>query len=47
LDRVGDDWFTTGDIDKNEVLELGEGISNYNLDVLNKALEELKKKFPA
>jgi hypothetical protein len=40
-------WFTNGDIDKKAVLELGEKIDTYNLDGLNVALEDLKKKFSA
>ena len=46
LDRVWDDWFTTEDINQDAILEMGEGISEYNVDILNKALDELKKKLP-
>ena len=46
LDTLWDEWFTN-EINKDKVLELGEGINTYTVDILNKALEELKKKFPA
>lgn len=47
LDNVWDDWFTTGELNQTEILNLWEGIRTYSADVINKALAELKAKFPA
>ena len=47
LDLVDGLWFTNGDIDQSAVLELGESIDAYTEELLNQALDSLKKKFPA
>lgn len=43
------DWlrFAQWDIDQNKVLELGESVNTYDVNMLNGALDALKKKFPA
>ena len=46
LDTIWDNRFTSEEINQDRILELGEGISTYNVDVLNKALNELKQKLP-
>lgn len=46
LDTLWDDWFTKEDINKEEILKLGEGINTYSKEVLSKALANLKAKYP-
>jgi len=43
LDTVWSSWFTSWNIDMNDVLELEEGIDIYSMEALNKVLNELKK----
>jgi hypothetical protein len=47
LDKVWNDWFTTEELNQTEILNLWEGIRTYSAEVINKALAELKTKFPA
>ena len=46
LDQVDDARFTNEDINQNEVLELGEGINTYSVEILDKALDAIKNKAP-
>jgi hypothetical protein len=48
LDKVSKEvgWLTE-EINQDAVSELGEKVDVYNVDGLNKALDDLKKKFPA
>ena len=47
LDTLWAERFTTEDINQNDILELGEGISTYSSEVITNALANLKAKFPA
>ena len=42
LDQAWSDWFTKGEINQDAVLALNEGIDKYDVNVLNKALNDLK-----
>ena len=44
LDQAWSDWFTKGEINQDAVLALNEGIDKYDVNVLNKALNDLKWK---
>ena len=47
LDKVWDDWFTTEELNQTEILNLWEWIRTYSAEIINKALAELKTRFPA
>ncbi len=46
LDKAWQDWFTDGDINATNILQLGEGIRTYTPDLVKQAISALKEKSP-
>lgn len=46
LDNIWPDRFVDDKINEDEILKLGEWLTEYNLDVLNKAIMDLNEKIP-